>query len=191
MEGSYKKSRSSPERHRKFHKNLALTNKGLTTRRAEGIMNRLAQEKVDELRQLRMIHNKITRFPSRIFECAELRWLSLCHNQLREIPDSIGQLEKLECLSLFNNDIGFISPEIGKLQRLQILSLGNNKRLPALLARDTVTFEETQLQLRRVVEHFKNVKSCYCFLWCVPRITHLWLPKDVWKLIAKFVVNKK
>lgn len=186
MEGSVKKHISD----RKFYKRLFLTNKGLTTKSAEGRLNRLAQEKIDFLEELGMIQNKITSFPKRIFECNQLRLLSLCHNLLTEIPSSIALLVNLEVLSVYNNKIGFISPRIITLTKLRVLSLGKNDRLPLSLAKDSNQFEETQQHLQDIATHFTNVMACRCLLWCIPQMSdNWWLPKDIWKLIAKLVIK--
>lgn len=187
MEGASKQSKTWRER--KFHTTLSLCDKKLTTRGAKGKLDRLDDQKIAELRELSMIRNRINAIPDRVWECRMLLRLYFCHNFLREIPDFIEFLPYLETLQLFNNNIGFISPRIETLTQLHSISLGNNDRLPVKLARDSGSYDETQAHIREIAEHFRNVKACWCFLWCVPQITHLWLPKEIWKMIAKFVIS--
>lgn len=188
MERVPKKQRKA----RKFHRAQFFSEKGLSTLQADIRLHRMPREKIEVIEQLGMVKNRLTSIPSRIFECTSLRLLSLCDNEIEEIPESITKLKNLAMFSMHNNNIKWISPRIEELTQLSGLVLTGNKRLPRQLEKNSRGLQDVREHVREIAEYFENVRRYHCLLWCIPQIDRssvLWLPKDVWKHIAKFLIK--
>jgi Leucine-rich repeat (LRR) protein len=106
---------------------------------------------LDQLRELKLHHNRLTALPDWLVRLNQLQILWLDNNQLKALPDWLGELHFLLELSITSNNLTALPESIGGLTQLQVLWAYNNalNSLPDSLGKITA--------LRQLYLHGNNL----------------------------------
>ncbi|XP_045448384.1 leucine-rich repeat-containing protein 57-like isoform X1 [Melitaea cinxia] len=90
----------------------------------------------DEITDIYLKENLISRIPSDIGKLNNLESLYLSGNDITELPREISKLTRLKCLDLSGNRLQYIPDEIGEVRNLKFLILDENevRELPLRIA---------------------------------------------------------
>ncbi|MDU0369877.1 leucine-rich repeat domain-containing protein [Hymenobacter endophyticus] len=88
--------------------------------------------KLKRLKKLNLSYNRLTQFPTELYQLDSLEELNLERNWLDSIPPSIRQMERLRVLNLSSNQLTRYPEAVNALANLRELHLGNAniRRLP-------------------------------------------------------------
>ncbi|RSK37460.1 leucine-rich repeat domain-containing protein [Hymenobacter metallilatus] len=88
--------------------------------------------KLKRLKKLNLSYNRLTQFPTDLYQLDSLEELNLERNWLDSIPPSIRQMERLRVLNLSSNQLTQYPEAVNALANLRELHLGNAniRRLP-------------------------------------------------------------
>ncbi|XP_046965853.1 leucine-rich repeat and death domain-containing protein 1 [Vanessa cardui] len=94
------------------------------------------QGEEDEITDIYLKENLISRIPSDIGKLNNLESLYLSGNDITELPREISKLTRLKCLDLSGNRLRYIPDEIGEVRNLKFLILDENelRELPLRIA---------------------------------------------------------
>lgn len=150
--------------------------------------------------------------PEQISRLKQLRDLYLNNNQISVLPKQLCDMTQLTVLDLSYNRLIYLPPSIARLTNLQMLNLANNTELcvPDVLrhghsldcpvfyySSETYACEKDRIQrrLQRVQQHYSAPvrEAVYVVLLARTRFDNAFssVPKDVVKLLAKYVWNTR
>lgn len=94
------------------------------------------QGEEDEITDIYLKENLISRIPSDIGKLNNLESLYLSGNDITELPREISKLTRLKCLDVSGNRLRYIPDEIGEVRNLKFLILDENeiRELPLRIA---------------------------------------------------------
>ena len=81
---------------------------------------------LQNLTQLFLMKNKLTKLPDTICSLKELKYLDVAENLLLCLPDKIGKLNKLHTLNLAHNSLNELPKSVSALESLAVLNISQN-----------------------------------------------------------------
>lgn len=110
-------------------------------------------EKLQNLTNLVLHSNEISKIPSTIDKLEKLKFLDCSRNKLTSLPDEIGRLPQLTTMNLSSNLLKSLPTQIGNV-KLSVLNLSNNQfeNFPDVCYAELVHLSEIYVNGNRIKE---------------------------------------